>query len=272
LRFNTVLAVEHFENGKLREVMLEVFAHFKKDNSTFPGTKRFAKVWEVAMCINGLQEFGAVRADAEILGVGSGEEVTLFYLTRHVRRVFATDLYVDAKQWSETARRGMLIAPETSAPDGYAWNPNRLVVQHMDARSLRYEDESFDGIFSCGSIEHFGSLDDIAQSAREMGRVLKPGGILTLATEFRIEGPSDGTGVAGIVIFTPEMLRNVIILPSGLEPVDELHLETTDATRALAYPLAEAVSQGIRDPSVALVHDRYTWTSVALCLRKPISA
>ncbi len=164
----------------------------------------------------------------------------------------------------------MLTDPEALAPKGYPWNPSRLVVQHMNALDLRYEDGSFDGIFSCGSIEHFGTLEDIARSAREMGRVLKPGGVLTLATEFRIEGPSDGIGIPGTVIFTPEMLRSAIIIPSGLELVDTPHFATMPATQDLAYPLVEAVSQGIRASSVALNHDGYIWTSVVLCLRKPL--
>ncbi len=166
----------------------------------------------------------------------------------------------------------MLVSPETSVPDGYAWNPKRLVVQHMDALSLRYDDDSFDGIFSCGSIEHFGTLENIAQAAREMGRVLKPGGVLTLATEFRIAGPDDGIGVPGAVIFSPEMLESAIVGPSGLELADAPQFTTTRATQDLAYPLAEAVAQGIRDPSVALTHDGYTWTSVCLCLRKPFDS
>jgi SAM-dependent methyltransferase len=139
----------------------------------------------------------------------------------------------------------------------------------MDALSLRYEDNSFDGIFSSGSIEHFGTLDDITLAAQEMGRVLKPRGILTLATEFRIEGPADGLGIPGAVIFSPEMLLKTIVQPSGLELVDEPHFVTTPATRRLAYPLLEALSKRIRDPSVALEHDGYVWTSVVLCLRKP---
>ena len=46
------------------------------------------------------------------------------------------------------------------------------------AGRLRYPDDTFDGIFSSGSIEHFGDLQDVANAAYEMGRVLKPGGVL----------------------------------------------------------------------------------------------
>jgi SAM-dependent methyltransferase len=269
MKFNTVLSLEHFDNPSLRTLTREIFTHSVAADPAFPRSNRCAKVWENALCVRGLREFGAIHEEAEILGIGAGEEITSFYLTRHVRRVFATDIYADAKVWAETASRDMLASPETSVPVGYPWNPKRLVVQHMDALSLRYEDNSFDGIFSSGSIEHFGTLDDITLAAQEMGRVLKPRGILTLATEFRIEGPADGVGIPGAVIFSPEMLLKTIVQPSGLELVDEPHFVTTPATRRLAYPLLEALSKRIRDPSVALEHDGYVWTSVVLCLRKP---
>jgi SAM-dependent methyltransferase len=269
LQFNTVLSLEHFDDPTLRSLCREVFTHFVAADPAFPQSRRFSKVWENVLCVRGLREFGAVHKDAEILGVGAGEEITSFYLTRHVRRVFATDIYADAQIWAETAKHSMLVTPATSVPVGYPWNPKRLVVQHMNALSLQYDDNSFAGIYSSGSIEHFGNLDDISLAAREMGRVLKPGGILTLATEFRLEGPPEGIGISGAVIFSPEMLINTIVHPSGLEPVDEPHFATTPSTRRLVYPLSEALATGIRDPNVVLEHDGYVWTSVVLCLRKP---
>ncbi len=66
-------------------------------------------------------------------------------------------------------------------------------MQHIDGRWLRFPDETFDGIYSSGSIEHFGGLDFVANAAFEMGRVLKPGGVLTLSTEFKIAGPPAAT-------------------------------------------------------------------------------
>jgi hypothetical protein len=40
-----------------------------------------------------------------------------------------------------------------------------LIVQHLDGRLLYYLDNAFDGIFSSGSIEHFGNWASIASSA-----------------------------------------------------------------------------------------------------------
>src|SRR5439155_16288895 len=143
------------------------------------------------MAVRTLGDFGALHEKAEILGVGAGTEMTIYWLTNVVRRVFATDLYLaQGDTWERTATAAMLAQPERFAPA--AWNPRRLVVQHMDALDLRYEDEAFDGVFSSSSIEHFGTQGDVRRSIEEMFRVLRPGGVATLSTEYRLEGPPPG--------------------------------------------------------------------------------
>jgi hypothetical protein len=77
-----------------------------------------------------------------------------------------------------------------------------------------YEDGSFNGAYSAGSIGHFGTLDEIRRSAAEIHRVLKPGGVLALTTEFRIEGP--GHGWPGLIFFTPELVSEYLVGPSPL--------------------------------------------------------
>ena len=56
------------------------------------------------------------RPDAEVLGVGAGNEPTVFWLTNHVRRVFATDLYL-AEGWEESASHRMRRANPLSPGD-----------------------------------------------------------------------------------------------------------------------------------------------------------
>lgn len=177
--------LEDFVNDDLLAVIRDVYPP-PPTEPDFPVGREQRKLWEVAQAIRGLRDLGAVREDAEILGVGAGGEQTTFWLTRHVRRVFATDLYLTPGEWGDEAAPGMLIEPGRYA--GGAWNPRRLVVQHMSGLDLQYEDCSFDGIYSSGSIEHFGTLADVARAASEMCRVLKPGGVAALSTEFRLSG------------------------------------------------------------------------------------
>jgi hypothetical protein len=58
------------------------------------------------------------------LGFGAGAEATLFWLSNHVRRVFATDLYiVEDTTWGTQTPPGMLLDPGPFASGG--WNPRR---------------------------------------------------------------------------------------------------------------------------------------------------
>lgn len=264
--YNAVLKLADFADHDFREELAAIFTHHAKTQPNFPAGHEQAKAWEITQAIRGLRDHGALRPDAQILGVAAGQEHTIFYLTNHVDRVFATDLYGTNEIWDE-ASYGMLVDPKQFVTPGTKWNPRRLVVQHMDALRLNYEDDSFDGLFSCGSIEHFGSLANVARSMREMRRVLKPGGIATVATEYRIAGPR-GIGLPGIILFDRLMVMTDIIKASGLTPVDAIDFEVTEETVACAYPLSEAVMQGRRDRSIAVTDNGYKWTSIALCLRK----
>lgn len=249
----------------------------------FPRGAEYRKHWEVVQAARTLAHEGVLRPDAEVLGVGAGTEPTVFWLTNHVRRVFATDLYLSGG-WEESASQRMLTEPG-SAWEG-PWNPRRLVVQHMDALDLRYEDASFDAVFSSSSIEHFGTHDDVARSIREAHRVLKPGGVLTVSTELRVMGP--GPGLPDILMFDRDELRACVTDAAPWEPIGPERTTLQDPTLAVDFASAAADVQAhvaehgeIRwarlrwstYPQVALRHlhfdDERVWTSVHLALRKP---
>lgn len=269
LPYNKACGLEDFADPELIAVLREVYSQ-EASVPAFPAGAERRKHWEVAMSVRALRDFGALRPDAEILGVGAGTETTVFYLTRHARRVVATDLYLAPGDWEREAHPLMLIAPERLAP--MPFERDRLIVQHMDGRWLRFPDDSFDGIFSSGSIEHFGGFEDIAAAACEMGRVLKPGGVLTLATELLLQGPSGSTGWPGVVLFSAETLRRQIIEASGLEPVDAPDLTVSERTLATGRPLVEMIREieNGREtfPHLVLTHDGQVFGSVHLTLRK----
>lgn len=223
------------------------------------------KMWEMAMEARALRDFGVLRDDAEVLGVGAGSERTTFWLTRHARRVFATDLYFAPGDWGDVAPTKMVIDPLEVAP-AIEWRPRRLVAQHMDALDLRYEDESFDGVFCSSSIEHFGSFANVARAAQEMCRVLRPGGIAAISTEYRLEGGSPG--LPGTLLFDEDELRTSIVDAADWVMVDELDVSVPSSGLDDAVPFEEAAAGIRRYPHVTLWLGDHVWTSVHLAFQK----
>jgi SAM-dependent methyltransferase len=270
LGYCKVCALEDFLDADLRAIVNEAYAALRT-GPRFPAGKESRKYWEVAQSIRGLRDFGAIHDDAELLGVGAGTEQTGFWLTNSARRVFMTDLYAaEDAGWDVTSPTRMLVDP---TPYAYCrWSPKRLVVQHMDALDLRYEDGTFDGVFSSSSIEHFGGPNEITAAARELARVLKPGGIATIATEFRLDGPPPG--LPGARLFSEADLHELIIDVAGWELVEPLVPTTSDATLSTIVDFAEALEDSAAGgdwrtyPHILLRHGLHLWTSVSLVLRR----
>jgi SAM-dependent methyltransferase len=221
--------------------------------------------WEVDMAITALNDHGAVHGEAEILGAGAGHESTIYTLSRHVRRVWATDLYVTPGRWKREAATDMLIDPGRCAPAGSDYDLRRIVVQHVDMRNIPHPDSSFDGVFSSGSVEHVGEWKDIFQAAREIGRVVKPGGIISLSTEYKLDGRGDGW--AGVKLFDEARLLE-LIEATGCELVDDLDL-AFDGDIGEAWPLVDAVEGRFPERETHLRFGGFVFTSVHLALRKP---
>lgn len=243
LPYSKVCEIEDFSHPALRQVIRDVCSHkppvFGPD---FPRGYEYRKDWEVAMAVRTLSDQGVLRPDARVLGVAAGTEDTIFYLTRHVGEVVAVDRYLEPGEWTETAPSAMLVDPRRLAP--FESDAGRLTARHMDARVLDFPDESFDGIFSSGSIEHFGDLSTIAAAAYEMGRVLKPGGVLTLSTEILLTRDPGGAGVAfpGTLLLSPAELQRYIVDASGLESIDQLDLSVSHWTRSTRRDITEAIN------------------------------
>lgn len=278
LPYTKLCEIEDFQTEELRRLITQIFDHefdpALEDDETVADSKR----WEIAMAVRTLEDHDVLQRSADVLGVGAGLETTSYFLTKRVGRVFATDIYANAGVWSYGAPVGMLLDPSRYHSADY--EEDRLLPMHMDARRLRFPDESFDGIYSSGSIEHLGSLEYVANCAHEMGRVIKKGGVLTVATEFKLSGPHDGIGWDPFVIlFDPGLLNKHIIEASGLSLLGDATYEISDATAKLSQPLVEflgkvdrkegAIVRSEAYPNLVLSHEGYAFGSVHLALYKP---
>jgi SAM-dependent methyltransferase len=257
-----------------------------------PAARRHRKNWEYAMLTLFFEDSGLLRDDVQILSVGAGHETVLFWLANRVAKVVATDIYGEGAFGDQEADRTMLTDPASFSP--YPYREQHLEVGHMDARELEFPDDSFDAVFSLSSIEHFGSWADIRRSAREIGRVLRPGGTAFIATEcflgrslvsrFVQEAGSRATGgrmFGAMRVFTPTTLVSEIVEPSGLQLVQPLdttlspeavvnviELQSDNritSTSGSAYP--HVVVRAKRNLGGVGVHTQ-KWTSVGLAMTK----
>lgn len=263
-----------FADPELRELIRDVYASDREafGEPGFPAGREYRKYWEVAMTLRAFRALGVLREDARVLGVGAGREATIYWLTRHVGEVVATDLYETEDSWSESDSSADMLTDPGRYWDG-DWNPERLTVRHMDALDIDFEDGSFDAIFSSSSIEHFGDFPDVRRSVEEMFRVLRPGGVLALSTEFRLEG--DAIGYPGLLRFDEPELRSLLLDSLWWDPAAPLDLTISEETLASAVEMSEAIADqeaGLCGwssyPHLVLRHEQFLWTSVHVALVK----
>lgn len=229
-----VCEIEDFLHPRLYPVLMDVFSYERKRlGSAYPEGFETRKQWEVAMAVLAFKESGLLDGARDFLGIGAGNEATLFYLTRYAHRVLATDLYL-AEGWEESAPSNMIENPEWHWP--FYWRPDRLKAKHMDALRLDLADASFDAIFSSSSIEHFGTHAEVQAALAEMHRVLKPGGVLSLSTEFRIRGPSPG--IKHVLMFDEDEIKALFLDNAMWEPLEPFSADVSEYT--LSHPVSHA--------------------------------
>jgi SAM-dependent methyltransferase len=263
-----------FADHELRDLIRDVYASDREyyGDPGFPAGREYRKYWEVAMTLRAFRSLGILRDDARVLGVGAGREATIYWLTRHVGEVVAIDLYETEDAWSERDSSAEMLTDPGRYWEG-EWTPERLVVRHMNALELEFEDESFDAIFSSSSIEHFGDFPDVRRSVEEMFRVLRPGGVLALATEFRLEG--EEIGYPGLLRFDEPELRSLLLDGLWWDLAAPLDTDISGETLASAVEMREAIGDQesgrrgwSRYPHLVLRHEQFLWTSVHVALVK----
>jgi len=216
------------------------------------------KSYEFTQLLFGLERLGAIGENARVLSVGAGHECPLYWLANRVARVYATDLYDQAWQ-SAFGREGdsaVLSDASTFAP--FEYRRDHLSFLRMDGSRLAFRDSTFDVVYSLSSIEHFGGLEGARRSVGDMARVLKPGGILALATEWCVRGQAGGE------VFAPNDVRRIIDQPDLqlVQPIDDRVWD-----RYEVEPVDLQVNR-FQTPHMLLKDGEAIFTSVMMFLRK----
>jgi SAM-dependent methyltransferase len=189
IRLNKICCIEDWENPELKEIIpkLQDITYYNKCQGILarkPG-QIHRKDWEWALGIIAMKRFGKLNNNNIAIGIGAGRELILFYLTNYLGHLYATDLY-SREEWENFAPVDFLENPGKYSP--FPYDQSALTVLRMDGTRLEFPSSSFDIIFSFSSIEHFGGANHSGalKSLKEMERVLKPGGIAIVATEYII--------------------------------------------------------------------------------------
>jgi SAM-dependent methyltransferase len=216
------------------------------------------KAYEYAQTIFGLERLSKIDETARVLSVGAGHEVILYWLANHVGRVIATDLYEGEWQSKFDMEGDPAVLSDPAAFAPFPYRQDRLSFLKMDGSRLAFRDDSFDVVYSLSSIEHFGGAEGARRSVGEMARVLKPGGILALATEWCVRGRAAGE------VFSPAEVRGIIDHPRLrlVEPIDDRVWDRYEAD-----PVDLRVDR-FQTPHMLLKHDESIFTSVFVFLAK----
>src|SRR6187200_1294963 len=180
-KLNRLCCIEDWENSEIKEALSEL-------QKLSPEGFIHRKDWEWALGIIAMRRFGKLNEKSTAIGVGSGREAILYYLANKLKHVYATDLY-KVRNWMEAAPSDFPENPKKYAP--FPYKEDALTVLRMDGTKLEFPSESFDIAFSFSSIEHFdgdgkNNHSGALRSLKEMERVLKPGGLAVITTEYII--------------------------------------------------------------------------------------
>jgi len=217
------------------------------------------KGYEFTQLLYGLERLGRLHDGTHVLSVGAGHEAILYWLANHVGSVVATDLYEEGRWDSCGAMESderVLKRPQDYAP--FPYREDRLLFLKMDGRHLAFHGETFDVAFSLSSIEHFGGLAGAHTAVDEMVRVLKPGGLFVLATEYML------SGVPHEEVFQPADVHALIRRPGLrlLQPVDE------DVYKRYEYVAVDLYKNRFQTPHMVVRMGETVFTTVMMFLEK----
>jgi hypothetical protein len=121
-RLNRLCCIEDWENSEIKEIISELqklcLQDFDWRLALIIGRSGFIhrKGWEWVLGIIAMRRFGKLNEKSTAIGIGSGKEVILFYLTNKVKHVYATDLYGQDDGWKASSPSDFPENPKKYAP------------------------------------------------------------------------------------------------------------------------------------------------------------
>lgn len=240
----------------------EFIHYFQELNMSSDPSTMHRKKWEWAHTLYVLNKLGCINSQNIGLAVGAGREDPMYYLTNKVKKIYGIDLYDEEPDDEKyvTAPMDMLKNPKKYAP--FPYKEDHLTIMKMNGRKLDFNDNYFDFVFSISSIEHFGGHKGSMESMKEIGRVLKSGGVAAIITECILNNKTH------YEYFTADELDSYLIKPSGLELIQPIKFEQPSLEPFIKKPLKIPEEVNVC-PHFVLDTDGVVFTSIMMCLKKP---
>lgn len=217
------------------------------------------KAWEFIHVYSKLKQLGLLNGETKAIGLGVGHECLIYAFTNGCKEVVATDLY-NSQNWSTAS----MATADVYNKSHFPYQREKLVVQHMDMTNIEYPDATFDFVWSCCSIEHVSSFEALHKVYSEIHRVLKPGGIAALTTEYN---PTDRHSYEPHMLFTDQYwidhwLTGSNPLIQGFELLDPFDFSLT------AVAENEPAPRRSRGTQIQVISKDIILNSIAFFLRK----
>ena len=240
-KLNRLCYIEDWDNNEFKNIVNELqnptyedYIYRKGWSNNIIGWRKpgfiHRKDWEWALGIMAIKRFGKLNKNSKAIGVASAHEVILFYLANILNHVYGTDLYDPKFTYTPT---DFPENPRKYAP--FPYREDALTALRMDGTKLEFPSDSFDIAFSFSSIEHFGGENHSGalKSLKEIERVLKPGGIAVITTEYIINGKEHIEFFNEKTIYS-DLIDNLDSLKL-VEPLD-LRITTKTLDTVMDYP------------------------------------
>lgn len=148
------------------------------------------KMWEFCAIVQVATDELPTTYNRTVLGFGVGREAIPAWFARRGALVVATDRPDDTKQWSETNQHSKDLKDleyPLMLPNNEFHQQVFFRAADMNNIPLGLKGGQYDFVWSCGSLEHLGSLEHGLKFICEAMKCLKPGGIAAHTTELNID-------------------------------------------------------------------------------------
>lgn len=196
----------------------------------------------------------------------------MFALANALRMTVATDLYGETEFSGHEAQASMRVDPASQSR--FEFDRRGLLVARMNACDIPYADGSFDLMFSCSSLEHFGRSDKVLRAMREAHRAIRPGGMYAISVDYLYESDQahrsrDRRRGPSSEVFTADEVMSLVVDGPGFTLDEEVRFEVDRSQVTNVFDLATFKSEsGDYLPHVWLRFGESYLTSLFLVLFK----